>query len=237
MYNILSKEIYSNYSDNITLDRRQRWRNNNRETEKRNSRRITRCKRALKLANKVKYGDIKTIVAKMIDTLFFDIYDDLSAEGLPRYVIVAFIIQEAELQLKSRYEIEDVDDGPADIFGYCANVYSYNDFQESFPSAEDKQKAIKKAGKIIEEKKMKALGTIIPYLLVHSWYPSSIFSQTRATFPTNVFGSLNEAPTLRGDSDSIGRDTEESDEREREETVVGNGNHAEVEYIIISDDE
>ncbi|KAG2212981.1 hypothetical protein INT45_000704 [Circinella minor] len=168
--------------DNITVDRRQRWRNNNRETEKRNSRRITRCKRALKLANKVKYGDIKRIVAKMIDTLYFDIYDELSAEGLPRYAIVAFIIQEAELQLKSRYEIEDADDGPGDVFG-------------------------------------------------------SIFSQTRATFPANVFGSLNEAPRLRGDSDSIGRDTEEGDEREREETIVGNGNHAEVEYIIISDDE
>ena len=97
MYNILSKEIYPNYSDNITVDREQRWRNNNREKKKRNSRRIPRCRRALKLANIVKYGDIKRIVAKMIDTLYFDVYDDSSAEGLPCYVIVAFIIHKAIL--------------------------------------------------------------------------------------------------------------------------------------------
>ncbi|KAI7852539.1 hypothetical protein BDC45DRAFT_512873 [Circinella umbellata] len=79
---------------------------------------------------------------------------------------------------------------------------------------------------------MKALGSIIPYLLVHSWYPSSIFSQTSATFPTNVFGALNEAPTLRGDSDSISRDTTEG----TGETDVDIGDHA-IEYIVISDEE
>ncbi|KAI7846585.1 hypothetical protein BDC45DRAFT_562798 [Circinella umbellata] len=111
-------------------------------------------------------------------------------EGLPRYVIVAYMIQEAELRLKSPYEIEDVGDGFADVFGYCANIHSLSDFQESFPSTEDKEETIRKAGRIIKRWKMKALGSIIPYLLVHSWYPSSIFSQTSATFPTNVFGAL-----------------------------------------------
>ena len=108
----------------------------------------------------------------MIDTLF-DNYNDLGAKCLPRYVIVAYIIQEASLQLKSSYDIDEImnaqGDGPVDVFGYCANVHSYNDFQESFPSTEDKQKAIKKAGEIIEENKLKALGTTIPYLLVHLW--------------------------------------------------------------------
>ncbi|KAI7846749.1 hypothetical protein BDC45DRAFT_528368, partial [Circinella umbellata] len=227
-------------SDNITVDRKQRWRNNNREKEKRNSRRITRCRRALKLANEVKYGDIKKVVAKMIDTLFFDIYDDLSDEGLPRYAIVAYIIQEAGLQLKSQYEVEEIinnrGNGPADVFGYCANVHSLGDFREAFPSAEDKKKAIQKAGEIIEQKRMKALGTIIPYLLVHSWYPDSIFSRTPAAFPTNVFGAVTEAPTLRGDSDSIERNrTEEITEIEREELDVGSGDNSNIEYIIISD--
>ncbi|KAG2216424.1 hypothetical protein INT45_001381 [Circinella minor] len=161
-------------------------------------------KRAFELANQVEYGDIKKVVSKMIDTLHFDIHDDISAACLPRYVIVAFIIQEAVLQLKSRYEIDDVDDGPADIFGYCGNVHSLNDFQESFPSA---------------------LGTIIPYLLVHSWYPNSIFRQTTNTFPGNVFGVVDEAPILRGDSEFNKRITTEGiGEMEREATDVRNGN-------------
>ncbi|KAG2206064.1 hypothetical protein INT45_010936 [Circinella minor] len=200
-----------------------------------------RCRRAFELASQIKYGDIKKEVSKIIDTLHFDVYDHLSAEYLPRYVIVAYIIKEAGLQLKSSYDINEImndhGDGPADIFGYCANVYSYNDFQESFPSTEDKQKAIKQAGEIIEEKKMKVVGTIIPYLLVHLWYPSSIFSQTSTIFPVNVFGIVNEAPTLRGDSDSINRNTSEGfGEMEREGTDVGNSDNN-VEYIIISDEE
>ena len=173
----------------------------------------------------------------MIDTLYFDVYDDFSAEGLPRYVIVAFIIHEAGLQLKSHYELEDVDDEPGDVFGYCANAHSLSDFQELFPSAEEQERAIEKAGKIIEEKKMKVLGTIIPYLLVHSWYPSSVFNRTATTFPANVFGSANETPTLHRDSDSITRNTLQGiGEMEREATDVRNGNNN-IEYIIISDEE
>ncbi|KAI7847150.1 hypothetical protein BDC45DRAFT_527016, partial [Circinella umbellata] len=226
-------------SDNITVDREQRWRNNNREKKKRNSRRITRCRRALKLANIVKYGDIKKVVAKMIDMLFFDIYDALSDGGLPRYVIVAYIIQEAGLRLKSQYEVEELifnrGNGPADVFGYCADVHSLGDFRESFLSAEDKKKAIQKSGKIIEQKRMKTLGIIIPYLLVHSWYSDSLFSRTPTTFLTNVFGAVTEAPTLRGDSDTIEKNrTEEITEIERE-LDVGSGDNSNIEYIIISD--
>ena len=116
-----------------------------------------RCRRAFELASQIKYGDIKKEVSKIIDTLHFDVYNDLSAKCLPRYVIVAYIIKEAGLQLKSSYDIDEImsdhGDGPTDIFGYCANVHSYNDFQALFPSREDKQKAITQAGKIIEEKK------------------------------------------------------------------------------------
>ena len=36
---------------------------------------------------------------------------------------------------------------PAGVFGYCANVHSLGDFLESFPSLENKARAIIKAGK------------------------------------------------------------------------------------------
>ncbi|KAG2216187.1 hypothetical protein INT45_003193 [Circinella minor] len=198
-------------------------------------------RRAFELANEIKYGEVKKVVTKMINKLYFDIEDDLSTECLPgRCVIVAYIIQEAGLRLKSSYDIDEImndySNTPADVFGYCANAHSRNDFQELFLSTEDKEKVIKKAGKITEEKKMKALGTIVLYLLVHSWYPSSIFSRTTNTFPDSIFGPVDEAPILRGDSDSITRSTSEGiSEMERDGTVVRNGDNI-IEYIIISDE-
>ncbi|KAI7847505.1 hypothetical protein BDC45DRAFT_598567 [Circinella umbellata] len=156
----------------------------------------------------------------MIDTLFFDIYDDLSSEGLPRYVIVEYIIKEAGLQLKPQYEVEEImnncGNGPADVFGYCVNMHSHGDFQEAFPT----------------------LRTIIPYLLVYSWYPNSIFSRTPAAFPTNVLKVVTEALTISGDSHPIERNRiEEITEIEREELDAGSGDNSNIEYIIISDEE
>ena len=152
--------------------------------------------------------DIKKEVSKLTYEIYHDLLSDDGYYQYPNFTPVAFLINEAALGIKSGYEYNDIvsdgGDGLQDVFGIDIRDQERLDFDQELPAgSEARKQAIKAIGKLVMKHRRNNVGMIVQFLLVHSWYPDSIFIRKNDTYPQNVYGQNVRAPRLRGDSNLI----------------------------------
>ncbi|KAG2205157.1 hypothetical protein INT45_002774 [Circinella minor] len=141
-------------SQPIVLDRKRRYYIKNREEIERRARVRRRCERSIEMAGKIRYMDIKKEVSKLTYEIFHDLLSDDGYYQYPNFTPVAFLLNEATLEIKSGYEYDDIvsngGDGLQDVFGIDIREQDRLDFEQELPAgSETRKQAIKAIGKLV----------------------------------------------------------------------------------------